>query len=244
MALDTALKELGLDRYDRNARLRPALLTVLPLFILIVLWYPAVSTAYGAIASLLVGCGVTFLLAQLARQRGRALEMRWSPAVGKAHSATLLLHGDRQLPAASKARYRASLEARGLTLATAEEEQLDPHEALQTNISAIEWLLEATRPQAETSLLLDENIAYGFRRNLRGLKPLALLILTATSLANAFLTWRAWPTSPQMEIGAALGLAYAAAIAGWIFGISKPFVVDASLAFARRLLAQCDAGAH
>lgn len=30
MNLDSLLREVGLDRYDRNVRLRPALLTLLP----------------------------------------------------------------------------------------------------------------------------------------------------------------------------------------------------------------------
>ena len=74
MALDVVMKELNFDRYDRNARLRPALFTILPILVSVAIWFPKIWSLFGALASLLVACGVTFLLAQLARQRGRSLE--------------------------------------------------------------------------------------------------------------------------------------------------------------------------
>jgi len=240
MALDAVMKELNFDRYDRNARLRPALFTILPILVSVAIWYPKIWSLFGALASLLVTCGVTFLLAQLARQRGRRLEHRWTPAIGRAHTAKLLSHSDPTLPAATKARYHAYLSSHGVVLPTIQQERRDPAKVQDQYISAIMWLLEHTRQDAGKSLLLDENIAYGFRRNLRGLKPFALVILALALTANVALVWRGGWASPMLETGVMLGGGLALVTLIWIFYITKPFVEDASLAYAQRLLAQSD----
>jgi hypothetical protein len=243
MAIDTVLRELNLDRYDRNARLRPALLVVLPALVLIALWLPKVWTFFGALTSLLVACGVTFLLAQLARERGRSLEKRWRGIIGREHTAILLSHANTALAAPTKHRYHAFLASKGLGLPTAAEERLNRAKAHELYRSAGEWLLEYTRPKAPTSLLLDENISYGFRRNLMGLKPVALSILALAVVGNALLTYLAGPVSTMFWPGIALEVGLLAAACAWIWMINKAFVVDASLAYAQRLLAQCDAAA-
>lgn len=240
MALEAVMKEMNLDRYDRNARLRPALFTILPLLVLIAIWYPKVWSLLGAMASLLVTCGVTFLLAQLARQRGRVIEERWKPAVGRSHSAKLLSHADLTLPAATKTRYHSYLAGHGVVLPTVQQERRDPEKARDLYLSAVIWLLEHTRQNANKSLLLDENIAYGFRRNLRGLKPFALIVLTLAIGANAVLIWIGGRASSMFEAGIALEGGFLIVVLIWIFQITKAFVEDASLAYGQRLLAQCE----
>ncbi|MEJ7928105.1 hypothetical protein WG908_15240 [Sphingobium sp. AN641] len=240
MALDAVMKELNFDRYDRNARLRPALFTILPILVSVAIWYPKIWSLFGALASLLVTCGVTFLLAQLARQLGRRLEHRWTPAIGRAHTAKLLSHSDPTLPAATKSRYHAYLLSHGIVLPTIQQERRDPAKAQDQYLSAITWLLEHTRQNANKSLLLDENVAYGFRRNLRGLKSFALVILALALAANVALVWRGGWASPMLETGFMLGGGLALVTLIWIFCITRPFVEDASLAYAQRLLAQSD----
>lgn len=240
MALNALMKELNFDRYDRNARLRPALFTILPILVSAAIWYPKIWGVFGALGSLLVTSGVTFLLAQLARQQGRRLEARWTPAIGRPHSAKLLSHADPTLPAVTKARYYAYLASHGVVLPTAQQERRDPAKAEDQYLSAIMWLLEHTRQNAGKSLLLDENIAYGFRRNLRGLKPFALVFLAVALAVDIALVWRGGWTSPTLETGLALGGGLALVALIWIFYITRPFVEDASLAYAQRLLAQCD----
>ncbi|WP_458732950.1 hypothetical protein [Sphingobium xenophagum] len=239
MALDALMKELNFDRYDRNARLRPALFTVLPILVLVAIWYPKIWSFYGALASLLVTCGVTYLLAQLARQRGRQLETSW-PTIGRPHSARLLSHSDTTISAVTKVRYHVYFSRHGIVLPTVQQERRNLTSANDQYISAINWLLEHTRQNASNSLLLDENIAYGFRRNLRGLKPFALAILLAALVADVLLIWRAGWNSPVIESGVILGLGIAAVALIWLFHITRSFVEDASLAYGQRLLAQCE----
>jgi hypothetical protein len=63
------MKDLGLDRYEWNARLRPALIVLLPAWLVIAIWLPQIWTRLVGFSSLLVTCGLTYLLAQLARSR-------------------------------------------------------------------------------------------------------------------------------------------------------------------------------
>lgn len=239
MALDAWMKELNFDRYDRNARLRPALFTVLPILVLVAIWYPKIWNLYGALASLLITCGVTFLMAQFARQRGRQLESLW-PTIGRLHSARLLSHSDTTISAATKARYYVYFSRHGIVLPTLQQERRNLTSANDQYISAINWLLEHTRQNSNNSLLLDENIAYGFRRNLRGLKPFALTTLVFTLCADILLIWRAGWSSPMLDSAVIFGLGVLAVALIWIFYITKSFVEDASLAYAQRLLAQCE----
>jgi len=240
MAIEAVMKELNLDRYDRNARLRPALFTILPILVLIAIWYPKVWSLLGALASLLVTCGMTFFLAQLARQRGRQLEARWAPAIGRPHSAKLLSHTDPTLPVATKARYHTYLSRQGVVLPSAQQERRAPEKAQDQYLSAVTWLLEHTRQNASKSMLLDENIAYGFRRNLMALKPLAIGILILTLAIDGFLIWKSGFASPMLATGIVFAVGLAVMLLVWIFYITKAFVEDASLSYGQRLLAQCE----
>ena len=240
MNLDSLLREVGLDRYDRNARLRPALLALLPALLVLAVWFPKVWTFFGTLVALIVSCGTLYFLAQLARARGRAVERALGTRAGRRHTALLLSHGDETLSAATKRRYHAFLKQHGLGLPTAEQEKADPGDAHARYRSAVDWLLEHPRPSARTPLLLDENIAYGFRRNLLGLKPVAIAILLCAMLANGLLLLRSKPDEVLLWGGLALEAAFAGALFVWIGGVSQAFVADASLSYAQRLLAQCE----
>ena len=69
-------KNFGMDRYDRNARLNPALLTVSPALLFVFVWFPAVWTQLGAFAAFAVTCGVLFALTRIARKVGQNVERK------------------------------------------------------------------------------------------------------------------------------------------------------------------------
>ena len=69
-------KMFGMDRYDRNARLHPALLTLLPAFLFVFVWFPALWTQFGAIAAFVVACGVLFALTRFVRKLGHKVERK------------------------------------------------------------------------------------------------------------------------------------------------------------------------
>jgi hypothetical protein len=168
------------------------------------------------------------------------LERRWRKEIGREHSARLLSRSDATLSVGEKERYRATLIARGVLLPSADEEIADPARSHELYRGAVAWLLEQTRPTAEKTMLLDENIAYGFRRNLLGLKPIGLALILVALGINAYLTYRADWGSDASITGTIAGLGLAGLALAWTFLVTKQFVIDASHAYAVRLLAQCE----
>lgn len=239
MDWDRFLKTNGLDRYDRNARLYPAFLCLLPLFVVIALWLPKVWTLLGGLVSVVIGCGLIYFLAQIVRYLGRGIEKQLGDRVGRARSAVLLSHADTFIPSDTKARYHQYLRDHGINVPNVELERTDPAAANQGFRSAVDWLLEHTRPNAKASMLHSENIAYGFRRNLLGLKPIAIILLVLAILANAYLII-ANDDQARMIAAGVVELFLLLALVAWIYVVRAGFVEDASVAYGQRFLAQCE----
>lgn len=240
MPLATLMKDLNFDRYDRNARLQPALLAILPLLVSIGVWAPGIRSSSGWAVSLAAACGALFLMAQATRRRGRALERAWGDRIGRRHSARLLSFADDTIGGVRKRRIREWIGLHGRALPDADAERADPRGADDERMSAIAWLLEVTRPDAETSLLLAENVSYGFWRNMRGLRPLGIGLAFAAAAGNAALLHRVGAADPGFWLGvAALGFCVVA-MAAWSLLVTVRAVEDASLAYAERLFAQID----
>jgi hypothetical protein len=234
------VQAFGLDRYDLFARLRPALFCALPLLLVALAWFPETRTLTGAALSLLTACGVTYLLGQIARTRGRALETKSARSSGRLLTATMLSHRDGSIAAPTKQRYHAFIRTGGVHVPTLDEEAADPESTFISYVSAVDWLLERTRATAKTSLLLEENIAYGFRRNLLGLKPIAMAILAVAMGANGYLAYAAHQAGLPLMPGVVVGATLMGLLAAWVLLVTGSFVNDASDAYARRLLAMCD----
>ena len=236
----TALRAVGLDRYDLMARLRPALFTLLPVFLVIGVRVPEIRTAVSGILSAATACGVTYLLVVLARWQGRALEARLGDRVGRLHSARLLTFADATFSRETKTRYHAFLARNGILLSSREEEQADPALAFDRTRSAVDWLLVYTRPKAKQSLLFDENISYGFMRNLRGLKPIAIGVVALMLVANGAVTAEEWMKYQVVLTGVLTEAGLLVILALWISLVTIPAVSQASLAYAQRLFAHCE----
>lgn len=240
MSADDLLRGVGLDRYDINARLKPALFVLLPLFVTVAFWIPLARTGSGVVVSLLSACGLLYLIAQTARRLGRAVERRMGNAAGRKHSARLLLHADATIAAETKARYHAYLQSHGLSISAPEEEQVSPDTAFSRTRSAVDWLLEHTRPNAQKTLLFNENIAYGYHRNLYGMKPVGLLIAVTAITGHGALLWVRPLDEATLWIGLLIEAGLAVTVLLWSFVVTESSVSDASLAYAQQLFNHCE----
>src|SRR6266496_2103257 len=98
------------DRYARNARLYPALLTLFPVFVTILVLFPMVyESVWSAIVSLAIGCGVLMFLASNVRYLGRKKQQLLYELWGGKPTTVWLRHSDRNLDALTKQRYHAFL---------------------------------------------------------------------------------------------------------------------------------------
>ena len=237
-----------LDVYDRSARLKPALLSGLPMVVSTVLLIPEVGIVWSVIGGMLLYSGGSMFLLQVARDRGKALEARLYESWGGKPSVEMLRHSDDRLDMGTKERYRRFLSAavRNLALPSVEEERKHPARARRNYESANAWLLEQTRDHDRFALLFIENMNYGFRRNLAGLKPLALTldaVAIVLILGQAAALWielipktidsltAEWWMSLAFTTGHSLYFCV------WIRG---EWVRLAAERYAKRLLAACD----
>ncbi len=238
-----------LDEYDRTARLKPALFSGLPLVASTVLLIPEFGVIWGTIGGLVVYSGGTMLLMQICRDLGKKLEVRLYQSWGGKPSVTMLRYSDDRLGTLTKERYRLFLSEAvpGLSLPSPEEERNNPEQADEAYESANDWLLEKTRDDDRFALLFRENMNYGFRRNLLGLKPIALVMdgmALALVIGSASVSWTGHFTPTVGALGAAWWASAAITIGHllvFVVRICGHWVQLVAEAYARRLWGTCDA---
>jgi hypothetical protein len=238
------------DSYNRQARLYPALLALLPLIVTAWANLPASGTGLGGtIFGLLAMSGGLFLLAEIARAAGKALEPKLLASWGGWPTTRLLRHSDQNLPALTKQRYSNVLASKtAMAWPTEATESADAASADDVYRAATDWLRQQTRG-AEFGLLLSENASYGFRRNMLGLKTWAMVIAVVCALAGCASVAYGAANSSQLlsmvlepanrpRLGAA---AFSiVALLGWTFVVTSAWVKAASETYATALLACCD----
>ena len=246
MGLTDAFMRL-LDPYDRQARLYPALLVLAPMVTNLLLLHGGPSNITTMTIGVLASFGLLYWLAQLARERGRQLEPGLFASWGGKPSVRMLRHRDAAIDPVTKARYHRLLSvALSVNAPTAADELANPKAADHFYESATRWLLERTRDTTRFGLLFAENIGYGFRRNLLGLKPVGLLVSVASLLWSVAwcLFFRA--TTDGSIVSRALGLEVeqvaaitinGALAAMWLFAVKVKGVKASADAYALRLLA-------
>lgn len=233
-------KNFGMDRYDRNARLNPALLTVLPALLFVFVWFPAVWTQLGAIAAFVVTCGVLFAMTRIARKVGQNVERKLGDKIGRLHTAELISLADDRLPKTMKATCRSYIETHSnLGLPSLTDETADPKTAQEDRLLAVRWLLEHTRPRSEATLLMNENISYGFARNLLGLKPLGIAITFLVALSSCFFLYNFEDGTTPFVLGVLLCGTAIVGLVMWVFLITEASVVHASQVYAEKILSLC-----
>lgn len=238
------IENLLRDRYNREARLMPALLVALPIVLIAFAAFPTLRTTGPALLTLLGTCGVMVWLAHLARDRGSRLQSRLFGLWDGPPSVTALRHRDPLLLPELKARYHAFLTAAipGLSLPSATDEANDPMAADRAYEAAGAWLREQTRDTKRFKLIFEENVNYGFRRNFWAMKPLAVASSIVALLAGAaMVTWRwfATDTNPSAEM-IAVALIIAIYTALLLARVNTEWVRIPAVGYARQLLSACD----
>lgn len=236
------------DPYDRKARIQPALLSVVPVFVVCLLLIPELGPIWTTVGGVILYCGSVMLLAQLGRDRGKRLEPMLFDSWDGKPSVAMLRHRDTRLAQPTKERYRAFLTANisGLELASPQVEQQSPTLADDGYSSVTSWLLTQTRDGPQFRLIFKENINYGFRRNIWALRPWAfgadLVAITFLLLVEAD-AWTGEIASTLRAVGSPAWTCLAVILAHGLlfsFRIRRDWVKVAAEAYAFQLLAACD----
>jgi hypothetical protein len=235
------LIDIGFDRYDRNARLKPALLALLPLLLLTAVWLKDVWASATALLGLVIFCGLILFLSRIARQRGRVVQGNIERDLGGLPTTIALRRRDTTIDRQTKERYYRFLSSRGHHVPTADEEELNGTAADLGYRACITWLLEQTRDKSRFRMIADENIDYGFRRNLFGLKNVAIAIALFCIAINSAAIISAFASRDTVFwAGIVLEGVLAMLILAWVAVVTSSFVLDAAWSYATRLLAACD----
>ena len=243
------LPNIGLkmfDHYSRNARIYPAVIGVAPAIAALVIlftWRGVSLTSSVASAGLLV---ILYAMSDLARQRGKRLEPALYARLGGMPSVRMLRRNDNTFDEPSKERYRTFLGGKlGRSAPTAEQEALDQNAADGFYAAAGTWLRENTRDTRKFSILFNENVTYGFRRNLLGLRwPAAILNLIVCVICIALLWPITWPLDMSDDLTVRVVIVLVVAfIHGLylVFGVTWRAAGEAASSYGRQLVISTEA---
>lgn len=235
--------ELAKDPYERKARVFPGLLVVLPLLVPLLCSYGPKHPILTSVVGLVTGCGTIYMLASVARGLGKKLEKKLNEKWGGMPTTISLRHRDKSLDSVSKKRYHDAISSElGIAMPSAQEEQDNPDHADDTYIGATKRLREITRSNKE--LLLKENIAYGFHRNMLAMKPIGIASCIAGIIYGLLIARVLQVTPPHFnplqlaDPGLAAGLTLLislALLAAWIFYFNEDSVKHMGFTYAERL---------
>jgi hypothetical protein len=187
--MDDLLKHF--DYYSRVARIYPALLCLLPMLLAIALMAIALAKSLAQNAVFIaVGFALLYFAASIARSRGKRVEDAMLAENGGWTSTLMLRHTDGRIDRVTKQRYHRALErlCAGLILPSPAQELGDLAAADNVYRSATKALIEKRR-EPRWNLLLQENASYGFRRNMLGLKPIAIMLAMLSAIGTGAYWW-------------------------------------------------------
>lgn len=239
----TAILEMVKDPYERKARVIPGLLVALPLLVPLLCVYGAKHPVLTSVIGLLAGCGAIYALASVARGLGKKVEEELVKEWGGLPTTLALRHRDKSLDKVSKKAYHDLIESKlGITVPTKEEEAADPDGADEVYVGATRRIRELTR--SDRKLLMKENIAYGFHRNMLAMRPIGVLSCLA-GIVYGLLIAKVLTVDPPAffprhlaDPGLAAGLTLLISVAlllAWLLYFNKAAVRRIGFVYAERL---------
>ncbi|MGK6310829.1 hypothetical protein [Variovorax sp. DT-64] len=231
------------DAYSLRARLFPAIVAAAPALAALTLLISWKSFGLSNLIASLGSLVLLYAIADFSRARGRAIESKLYDEHKGMPSITMFRRNDTTIDAGSKDRYRALLAGKlGTAAPSAEEENGDQAAADSFYGQCGNWLRQNTRDTKKFSILFGENVTYGFRRNLLGVKGLALCLNAIVVAVCTFILWRmSWNIDTPMGNKTTVVLVVAAAHAAYmLLAVSRTAVWDASKAYGRELILSCE----
>jgi hypothetical protein len=234
-----------IDNYSLRARYYPVIILFFPIVILGFFYSVQFQSLVHAFTSIGVVSALTYLFSQLGRDQGKLKEPELWNGWGGTPSLQLLRLRDKHLDRHTKERYHNKLKQLCPVSIQPNDllESTDPTVADEVYKSWTKYLITQTRDSKKFSLLLKENTSYGFRRNLWGVKPFAIMLLALLLLAN-YLYWiiKLKTINPALYPNSFIFSAVALLLIFlfWLIVVSRSWVKIAAFAYAERLLESLD----
>lgn len=234
---------IGMDQYDRNARLKPALLVILPAALAVVALAPDAIVGWGGGIAVMVQAGGGLLLAQIVGDIGKKKEPKLFAMFGGRPTERMLCHqhATNRILLADRHRKLTKLFPK-VKAPTAEAEAKDPKAALEIYTACVDKLRGHARAAKEAHPHVhSENIHYGFRRNLWGVKPHGITVTAiALVILGAQVVGQLMARQPIPLVQPVVAAIDALLLVVWIFLVTPAWVMRAATLYAERLLEVLD----
>ena len=225
------------DAYSVKAHWAPVLAVSGPPLITALAAMPSLVSAKAAMAGALLVC-LPPALGFMARNCGKRLEPNlWACCDGKP-TIRFLRHRDGTIPEPTKVRYFEFLAAAGIRRPTPAEETRDPAAADTVYASVGDWLRRHTRRTGCNPHADRQNAAYGFARNLLGVRPYGLPVALVSAMLAALGLALGGGGDPAF-LAAALAINLAM-VAVWWRHVTPEAVRLADTAYAIAILEGCE----
>lgn len=226
------------NTYSLKARVYSSVIVLLPCFILAIVYVTNVELYYHYLTSFACFGIFSFVLSQIGRDNGKKKENRLFKYWGGKPTSMILRHSNDHLDIHTKKRFHAKLEQTipYIKIPTHEEEMENLQAADAIYDSCTKWLISKTRDESRYSLLFKENINYGFRRNLWGMKTWAIGIIAICILVHSFMITQKFTsieivkTKDWMLLGVFILFALF-----WLIMVNREWVKITAFSYAERL---------
>lgn len=230
------------DLYTIKARLAPAIIAVAPSIALLIATLDIQSFDASQVWATIGLIVVLFALSNVSREAGKKVQDRVYRDNDGWPTFDPLYYEDRTFSDDAKLKYLMFLSGKlGRPFPTMGDAVSRPLAARQFYNEAATWLREATRDTTQFRIVYDENMTYGYFRNLLGLKWISL-VLNAGVMTICILVICQYV--PWFE-GGASSLRYVLAVSVIhglyvMFGVTEARMKSASSRYARQLLLACE----
>ncbi|MBP6720748.1 MAG: hypothetical protein KA239_00305 [Bacteroidia bacterium] len=230
--------KIDLDKYSIKARLYPSFIVLLPAFVLSLYYITNLEQYYHYFTALISVGLFTYVLAQLGRDQGKLKEPKLFLKWGGKPTSQILRHSNEYLDENTKTRYHKLLSRKigAINIPTLEEELGDLKKADGIYDSCAKYVISKTRDTSKFPLLFKELTSYGFRRNLWGMKAIAVFILFICATIHAFILtsgFKLFPIPNTKE--ASLLIFLLLLVLFWFAIVTKAWIKIPAFAYAERL---------
>jgi len=229
------------DKYALKARVYPMIIFFLPAALLAITYSLKFESYVQLFSSISVVGALSFLFSQIGRDAGKKKEKKMWEDWGGSPSCQVMRFRDKNFDRLTKSRYHTKLAilCPPDVLVTSQYEQHDPDGADEVYKSWTKFLISKSRDTTKFPILFKENVNYGFRRNMWGLKPYSIvLIILLMAICFSYYYYmnktfdiRIYPF--EFFITQTLLLS---TLAFWIFKVKTDWVKPVAYSYAERLL--------
>lgn len=229
---------MKIDIYNLKARLYPSFIVLLPPLFFAIFYITDIKEYFHYLTAI-TSIGVfSYLLSQLGRDKGKLKEPELYELWNGKPTTQILRHSNNTIDQLTKERYHKILSEKinNISIPTKEEEISDTTKADSIYESCTNFLIGKTRDTEKYNLLFKENISYGFRRNLWGMKSWGISLLVLTLILHILIATKLLTNisfKPTKDIY--LYIAFLVDIIFWIFIVNTNWIKIVAFEYAKRL---------